>query len=700
MAPSAPQPQDPRPADLASSPASAATSLLSAQDLPDFGALRPEDLERTLRGLLARLRQVHDRCFRGPRPDAPTWDNVVAPEMMCNDAVQRIWSLVDFLCVVLDQPGLRAMQQSLQPELGRMWSELGGDPGRLARYLALRDSPGFAALPAARRRIVDLALSELRRGGATLDPAARARMGAIEQRLLELGTAFTDKAYGSHEIFRLAVGPQQLRGIPEVSLAAALEQAAEQQACGHGLPLGTTHVFTLRPFSCDAVLTHGEDRTLRRQLYQGYVTRASEFDLPRLDNSAHMAEILALRFEFARIAGYDSYAEYALDATMAGGPGRVQRFLREIAQRALPRAERELRDLREFAARHLGLPELQAWDVIFACQQMKQAQADASPRPGALVQVVDEPDATQAMFELARRLFGLHMVEQSPTRAWHPDVRLWRVEAADASLVGHLYADLYAREGKRGEVCAAPLRNRCRGPDGSAHLPAVALLCDFDRLGGAGPARLDAGEVGMLFHEFGHCLHALLTQVDEPWVAGLAWLETDAVEWPSQFVEQFAAKLELPGLRPGTGEAGPGEPLAAYLLLHEVRAAMFDLTIHHELREFTPRAINEAAARIEREFNPVPAPDFSRHYHTLHHVFDAPYPSTLYSYLWGEMLAAELHEDFEQHAGREAAWGARLREQILGVGSSRDTIESFRAFLGRDPTIDALLRKRRIGGTA
>ncbi len=700
MATSAPRSPTPRPADLVSCPASAATSLLNARDLPDFGTLRPEDLEGTLRALLVHLRKVHDRCFRSPRPVEPTWDSVVVPEMMGNDAVQRIWSLIDFLCVVVNQPGLHAMQQRLQPELGRMWSELGSDPLRLARYIELRDSPGFASLPATRRRIVDLALSELRRGGATLDPATRARMSAIDQRLLALGTAFTDKAYEAHEMFRLPTGPQHLRGIPEISLAAAREEAAEHEASGHDLPSGTTHVFTLRPSSCDALMTHAEDRTLRRQMFRGYVTRASEFDLPRLDNSAHMAEILALRFEYARLAGYDSYAEYTLDGTIAGGPGRVQGFLREIAQRALPQAAREMRDLREFAAQRLDLPELQAWDLTFACQRMQEARSAASPRPGAAAQVVDEPRATQAMFDLAGRLFGLRMVEQSPTRAWHPDVRLWRVEAADGELVGHLYADLYAREGKRGEVCAAPLRNRCRGPDGTTHTPAVVLLCDFERLGASGPAQLDAGELGMLFHEFGHCLHALLTQVDEPWAAGLAWLETDAVEWPSQFIEQFAAGLQLPGLEPDTDGTRAGEPLPACMLLQEVRAAMFDLHIHHELREFTPRAINEAAANIEQEFNLLPPPDFSRHYHTLTHVFDGPYPSTLYGYLWGHMLAAELYEHFEQHGRPAAAWGARLREQILGLGASRDTIESFRAFLGRDPTIDALLRQRRIGGTA
>lgn len=694
MAPSAPRAPAPRHADPEPVPACAATSLLSAQGLPDFEALDAAGLEATLRALVTQLRKVHGRCFRSPRPADPTWDNVVAPEMTANDAVQRIWSLLDFLGIVLERPELTQLQQRLQPALQDMWNELGNDPGRLARYLALRDAAGYAALPPTRRRIIDLALRELRRGGAAFDPATRARMGAIEQRLQVLGRGFSDRAYEADEALRLIVAPRQLRGIPEAALPAPRE------------PAGEVHGLTLPSSSCDAVLCCAEDRELRRRMYHACVTRASEFDQPRLDNSAPMAEILALRFELARLAGYDSYAEYALEGTMAGSPERVRQFLRELARRAMPQARRELQRLRDFATRKLGLAELQPWDLAYVCRRLEQAGADDPSGPAPAAADTDEQRALQSMFEWARRLFGLRMIEQVPARAWHPEVRLWRVEAADGGLVGHVYTDLHAREGKRGEVCAAPLRHGCLGPDGSAHTPVVVLVCDFERATAAGPLHLDSCDLAMLFHEFGHCLHTLLTQVEEPWAAGLAWLETDAVEWPSQFLEFFASDIEHPDAQRPRGASGERpartcvEPLPAFTLLQDLRGALFDLRIHHELREFTPETINEAAANIEREFSLLPVPDFSRPFHTLTHVFDAPYPSTLYGYLWGQMLAAELYEHFERHGRPAAAWGARLREQILGLGASRDTIESFRAFLGRDPTIDALLRQRRIGDTA
>ncbi len=694
MAPSAPHPPASRPAGPPPGSVGPATSLLSPQGLPDFEALQAADLEATLRALMAQLHRVHSRCFRSPRPAEPTWDNVVAPEMAANDAVQRLWSLLDFLGIVLEQPELIAVQQRLQPALQGMWNELGNDPGRLARYIALRDTPGYASLSPTRRRIIDLALCELRRGGAAFDPVTRERMGAIEQRLRALGRAFSEKAYEAQDALRLSATPEQLLGIPQAALEAARVQACESQGC------------TLQASSCDAVLSCAEDRELRQRMYRACVTQASEFDQPRRDNSATMAEILALRFELARLAGYDSYSDYALEGTMAGGPERVGQFLRDLARHALPQARRELDQLREFAQRKLGLAELQPWDLAFACRRLQAAGVDAQPPcdPGATD--MSEQRALQSLSELARRLFGLRMLEERPARAWHPEVRLWRVESAEGSLVGHLYTDLYAREGKRGEVCAAPLRHHGRGPDGRRHTPVVVLVCDFRRAAMPGPAHLDSADLAMLFHEFGHCLHTLLTQVEEPWAAGLAWLETDTIEWPSQFVEFFGSRLSQADTRGPRAESGehPAEaapqPLPAFALLQDLRAALFDLHIHHELREFTPRAINAVAADIEREFSLLPVPEFSRHFHTLTHVFDAPYPSTLYSYLWGQMLAADLYEDFERHSGPADVWGARLREQILGRGASRDTIESFRAFLGRDPTPDALLRQLRIGDTA
>ncbi len=674
-------------------------AVLAALELPDFSALRPEHIEPAVRELMARVRAAHERVCAGDPARPASWEDLVQALEPDSEALGRAWGMVSHLHAVADTPELRRAFNAMLPEVTQLWTELGSDPRLFARYRALREGSGFAALPALRRRIVEHALRDLRLSGAELRGEAHARFEAIEQRGAELEQAFSEHLLDATDGFSLRAEASQLEGLPDDLLQTAHEAAGEQGGWR----------FTLHQPSYVPLMQHARDRALRQAMYRAYVTRASELGDPRLDNSGIMAELLALRAELARLLGFADYAELSLQTKMADSAAQVEEFLLDLARRARPYAERDLRELRAFAATELGLPDLQSWDLAFASERLREQRYAYSEEQ--LRQYFTEPQVLAGLFDLVHRLFGVRIVEQPASGAWHPEVRLWRVERDGGELLGHVYTDLHARPGKRGGAWMDGLRSRWLRADGALQTPVAVLTCNFASGVGARPPLLSHDDVQTLFHEFGHGLHHLLTRVDELGASGLSGVEWDAVELPSQFLENYCWEWEVLrgiGRHVDTGEALPRELFdrmlaarnfqAGMQTLRQVEFSLFDLRVHRDLREFTPQAVAGIAEQVRREVAVVFPPEFARFQHSFSHIFAGGYAAGYYSYKWAEVLSADAYAQFEEHGVLDPDTGARFRDEILARGSSRDAIDSFRAFRGREPSIDALLRHQGMAG--
>ena len=674
-------------------------AVLAALELPDFSALRPEHIEPAVRELMARVRAAHERVCAGDPARPASWEDLVQALEPDSEALGRAWGMVSHLHAVADTPELRGAFNAMLPEVTQLWTELGSDPRLFARYRALREGSGFAALPALRRRIVEHALRDLRLSGAELRGEAHARFEAIEQRGAELEQAFSEHLLDATDGFSLRAEASQLEGLPDDLLQTAHEAAGEQGGWR----------FTLHQPSYVPLMQHARDRSLRQAMYRAYVTRASELGDPRLDNSGIMAELLALRAELARLLGFADYAELSLQTKMADSAAQVEDFLLDLARRARPYAERDLQELRAFAATELGLADLQSWDLAFASERLREQRYAYSEEQ--LRQYFTEPQVLAGLFDLVHRLFGVRIVEQTASGAWHAEVRLWRVERDDGELLGHVYTDLHARPGKRGGAWMDGLRSRWLRADGALQTPVAVLTCNFASGVGSRPPLLSHDDVQTLFHEFGHGLHHLLTRVDELGASGLSGVEWDAVELPSQFLENYCWEWEVLrgiGRHVDTGEALPRELFdrmlaarnfqAGMQTLRQVEFSLFDLRVHRDLREFTPQAVAEIAEQVRRQVAVVFPPEFARFQHSFSHIFAGGYAAGYYSYKWAEVLSADAYAQFEEHGVLDPDTGARFRDEILAQGSSRDAIDSFRAFRGREPSIDALLRHQGMAG--
>ena len=674
-------------------------AVLAALALPDFSALRPEHIEPAVRELMARVRAAHERVCAGDPARPASWEDLVQALEPDSEALGRAWGMVSHLHAVADKPELRGAFNAMLPEVTQLWTELGSDPRLFARYRALREGSGFAALPALRRRIVEHALRDLRLSGAELRGEAHARFEAIEQRGAELEQAFSEHLLDATDGFSLRAEASQLEGLPDDLLQTAHEAAGEQGGWR----------FTLHQPSYVPLMQHARDRSLRQAMYRAYVTRASELGDPRLDNSGIMAELLALRAELARLLGFADYAELSLQTKMADSAAQVEDFLLDLARRARPYAERDLQELRAFAATELGLADLQSWDLAFASERLREQRYAYSEEQ--LRQYFTEPQVLAGLFDLVHRLFGVRIVEQTASGAWHAEVRLWRVERDDGELLGHVYTDLHARPGKRGGAWMDGLRSRWLRADGALQTPVAVLTCNFASGVGSRPPLLSHDDVQTLFHEFGHGLHHLLTRVDELGASGLSGVEWDAVELPSQFLENYCWEWEVLrgiGRHVDTGEALPRELFdrmlaarnfqAGMQTLRQVEFSLFDLRVHRDLREFTPQAVAEIAEQVRRQVAVVFPPEFARFQHSFSHIFAGGYAAGYYSYKWAEVLSADAYAQFEEHGVLDPDTGARFRDEILAQGSSRDAIDSFRAFRGREPSIDALLRHQGMAG--
>ncbi|MEZ5652409.1 MAG: M3 family metallopeptidase [Burkholderiaceae bacterium] len=684
----------------------AANPLLVLSDLPDFASFTPAHVTPAIDELLAHATEALAAVTA--RPEPPTWENLVEPLDSATEHLSRAWGLVGHLSSVDDSKALREAYNANLPKVTQFWTALGQNRDHYARYRALGESELFGELSASRRRVVENALRDFRLGGADLQSPARERFAEIQDRQASLSQRFSENVLDATNAHAECVTDEsRLAGLPDDALEAAAAEAERAGTSGHR--------FTLQFPSYFPVMQYAQNRELRESMYRAYATRASDQavspadanERTRLDNAPVIEEIMSLRGEEAKLLGYDDFASVSLVAKMAESPEQVENFLLDLAARARPFAERDLNELRAFAADELGLPELAAWDMAFASERLRQARYAFSDQE--VKQYFQLPRVLDGLFGLVQRLFDVRILPDSAP-VWHDSVSFFRIER-DGALLGQFYVDLFARPSKRpgAWMDGARSRGRC---DGRQQSPIAYLVCNFQPPVGKRPALLTHDDVTTLFHEFGHGLHHLLTRVDELGVSGISGVEWDAVELPSQFMENFCWEWEIVSsmsAHVSTGASLPRELFdrmlaarnfqAGMQTLRQIEFSLFDMRLHRHTFEHCDAATVQALLdKVRADVAVVIPPRFNRFQNSFSHIFSGGYSAGYYSYKWAEVLSADAYAAFEEAAGTERAddeilaTGRRFLDEILAVGGSRPAIDSFRAFRGRDPEIDALLR--------
>ena len=677
--------------------------LLEFSDLPLFDRILPTHVGPAMDDLLAKaetaLAQVTAEAFPA------TWSGIASVLDVATENLGRAWGTVSHLNSVADTPELRAAYNAALPRVTEFWTRLGADERLYAKYKAIDTSTlNVEQCQAHKNAIRNFVLS-----GAELSGAAKERFAQIQERQAELSQKFSENSLDATDAFAYYASADELTGVPE-----DVQQTARAQAEAEGKP---GYRLSLKMPSYLPVMQFAESSSLREKLYKAYTTRASDqapAEFSQFDNSGVMQEILALRQEESRLLGYQNFGEVSVVAKMANSPQEVVTFLRDLAQRARPYAEKDIADLRTFAAETLNQTDPQPWDYACIGEKLKEARYAFSEQE--VKQYFTAPKVLAGLFRIVETLFEVAIREDSAP-VWKPGVAFYRIER-DGELVGQFYLDMPARTGKRGGAWMDDVRTRWLRPDtGKLQTPVAHLVCNFaDGVGGK-PALLTHDDVTTLFHEFGHGLHHMLTQVNEHDVSGISGVEWDAVELPSQFMENFCWEWDV--LKQMTAHVDTGEPLPRALFekmlaaknfqsgmqtLRQVEFSLFDMLLHtsHNPDEDLMGLLNE----VRREVAVISAPAYSRTAHTFSHIFSGGYAAGYYSYKWAEVLSADAYAAFEETAAAAAGeasetsgkstlsveTGRKYRQAILEVGGSRPAMESFKAFRGREPSLDALLR--------
>ncbi|CAG9234127.1 Oligopeptidase A [Paraburkholderia tropica] len=679
--------------------------LLDFSGLPRFGEIRPEHVTPALDVLLANANAAVERAAQPMTP--AQWSDVVEPVERVTEPLSRAWGVIGHLNAVADTPELRAVYGENLPRVTEFWSSVGQNLALYEKYKAITNHNSFQLLTSERKKILDNALRDFRLSGAELPEDQKPRFAELQERQAALSKSFSDHVLDATNAYAFyAKDESELAGLPDDVIAAAREAAERDNQEGWK--------FTLHFPSYFPVLQYSENRAMRETMYRAYVTRASELGAvygggkPEWDNTAIVDEQLKLRAEEAKMLGYNNFAEVSLTPKMAESPAQVMSFLEDLATRARPHAEKDWAELREFAASEFGLTQLEPWDMAFAAERLRQNRYSFSENE--VKQYFPEDFVLQGLFKVTETLFGVRIRDDSAP-VWNSDVRFFRVENTDGTLVAQFYLDLYAREGKRGGAWMDDARSRRKLEANGVQTPVAYLTCNFSAPVGGRPACFTHDEVITLFHEFGHGLHHMLTRVDELSVSGINGVEWDAVELPSQFMENFCWEWDV--LTEMTSHVDTAKPLPRELFdkmlaaknfqsglgtLRQIVFSMFDMALHVDFDASKGKTVNELAREINERYHVIPQAPFSRWPNTFSHIFAGGYAAGYYSYKWAEVLSADAYAAFEEAAQAakssvlDAATGTRYRKEILEVGGSRPAMESFKAFRGREPSIDALLR--------
>ncbi|MCC5858396.1 MAG: oligopeptidase A [Ectothiorhodospiraceae bacterium] len=670
--------------------------LLATDGLPAFPAIRPEHVEPAIDRILAdNRRQLEHLLGQEGEHD---FDSLVRPLEAMNDRLSKAWSPVSHLNSVMNNDALRAAYNACLPKLSEYSTELGQNEALFRAYERISQRPDFANLTPAQRKTVENALRDFRLAGVDLPPAEKDRYRQIASRLSELSSRFGENVLDATNAWELTLtDASRLGGLPDSSLA-MLKQAAQQKGqSGYRLTLDFPCVY--------AVLAYADDRALRREVYTAFGTRASDQGphAGQWDNHQIMEEILALRHEQARLLGFANYAELSLATKMADSTEAVLDFLSDLAARSRPQAQKELEELRAFATDELGLVELEPWDITWAGEKLRQARYQLSPedlRPYFPAQRVID-----GLFQVVERLYRVRIVERTrDVDIWHPDVQFFEIRDPDGTVRGQFYTDLYAREKKRGGAWMDECRVRRRTENG-VQTPVAYLTCNFTPPVGGKPALLTHDEVQTLFHEFGHGLHHMLTRVDCAPVSGIHGVPWDAVELPSQFMENWCWDREALNLFAAHHESGEPIPEQLYQrmlaaknfqsamqMVRQLEFSLFDFRLHLEYDPAHGGRIPETLNRVRDQVAVVRPPDWHRFPNSFSHIFAGGYAAGYYSYKWAEVLSADAFSRFEEEGIFSAEAGTDFRTHILEKGGSEELMDLYVAFRGRKPSIDALLR--------
>ncbi len=669
--------------------------LLDFSGLPRFADFKVEHVTPAVDTLLAECKSVIEKAAADATP--ATWREFVEPMENANERLGRAWGQVGHLNAVMNSAALREVYNANLPKITEYYTELGQNEKLFNKYKQLRSSSDFGGLSRAQQKIVENELRDFRLGGAELPADKKARFKAICEELSKLSSRFSDNVLDATNAFvHFVTDEKGLAGLPDDTRQAAREAAEKDNKPGWK--------FTLHAPSYLPVMQYADDRAFRALMYRASATRASEFGEAKLDNTPLIADIVKLRKELAQLLGFNNYAEYSLEPKMAESPTQVIDFLNELAARAKPYAERDLKELTDFARAELGMNQLDAWDIPYASEKLRVSRYAFSEQE--VKQYLPETTVVPGMFKLIETLYGL-TITASEAPLWHDAVRFYSIHDKAGALVGQFYLDLYARETKRGGAWMDDAITRRRLASG-VQAPVAYLNCNFSApIGGQGgqPAQFTHDEVITLFHEFGHGLHHLLTQVDYLGVSGIHGVEWDAVELPSQFMENFCWEWDV--LRPMTRHAQTGKPLPKSLFdkmiaaknfqsgmqtVRQIEFSLFDLELHSSFDPAGTKTALDLVNDVRRRVAVVIPPDYNRFPNSFSHIFAGGYAAGYYSYKWAEVLSADAFSLFEEKGVLDPAVGQRFRNEILAVGGSRPALESFKAFRGREPTIDALLR--------
>lgn len=675
--------------------------LVPISSLLDYAAIRPEHIESAIPALIAEAREAVDAVAASTAD--PSWESIVEPLEDASERLWRAWSVAGHLNGVMNTPEIRNAYNACLPAITAYSTWVGLHKGLYAQYLRLKESAAFPALSAARQRIVELALRDFRLSGVELEGEAREQYTAISEETAQVSQKFSENALDAVDQWELLISDEsRLEGLPADVVRAAA--AAAQEAGEHGWKLSLKMPCYL------PVMQHARDRDLRAQMYRGYATIASDQGDTRFDNSDLIERLLALRADEARLLGFGSFADMRLETRMADNPSQVLDFLRQLAARARPYGERDLEELKAFAREKLGMEELEPWDLAYVSERLREERYAYSEEDVRQYFTVDK--VLKGLFEVVDRLFGVTLKELSvPT--WHQDVRTYDVLDAENESLGTLYLDLYARQGKQSGAWVDSERSRRRKAD-SLITPVVYLTCNFTPPQEGRPSLLTHDDVITLFHEAGHAFHALLSRVDDPAASPFSSVEWDAIELPSQFMENFCWEwtvIQSLSAHVETGESLPRQLYDKMLaarnfqsgmqMLRQIEFALFDMLIHRRDSGLSIQEVLETLNEVRREVAVLMPPSWHRFPHNFSHLFAGGYGAGYYSYKWAEVLSADAYAAFEEAAQAspdgtrdtlDAETGKRFVDEVLAVGGTRPAAESFKAFRGREPSLEALLR--------
>ncbi|GGI81469.1 oligopeptidase A [Shewanella gelidii] len=669
--------------------------LLQSQTLPPFSEIKPEHIVPAVEQAIAACRAKIDEVLAST--EAFSWETLVAPLEQTDDELGKIWSPVSHMNSVLSTDEWREAHDACLPLLSEYGTYVGQHQGLYQAYKAIRHSAEFASLTQAQKTVIEHSLRDFELSGIGLDDEQKARYGEIVKRMSELTSGFSNQLLDATQAWtKLITDEAELAGLPESAIAAAkaMAEATEQQGW----------LFTLDFPSYLPVMMYSDNRNLREECYRAFVTRASDQgpNAGEFDNGPLMDEILALRHELAKLLGFDSFAEKSLATKMAQNTDQVLSFLDELAQRSKPQAENELAELKAFANQEHGVAALDAWDLSYYAEKLKQHKYQVSQEE--LRPYFPEERVLSGLFDTVARLFGLVITEQKDVDTWHKDVRFFNIEDDQGVHRGSFFFDLYARQGKRGGAWMDDCRARRQTPVG-LQLPVAYLTCNFNGPVDGKPALFTHDEVVTLFHEFGHGIHHMLTKIDVAGVSGISGVPWDAVELPSQFLENWCWQEEA--LAKISGHYETGEPLpkamldkmlaaknfqSGMMMLRQLEFSLFDFRLHHEFDPSQGPRIQETLDDVRRKTAVVKAAEFNRFQHSFAHIFAGGYAAGYYSYKWAEVLSADAFSRFEAEGIFNPETGRSFLHHILEMGGSEEPMALFIRFMGREPNIDALLR--------